>query len=891
MAAVTLIMLAWNGWELTRRALDGLLATALDEAQVIVVDNGSTDDTAAGLRAYATRLQVLCLPQNLGYVRGNNAGIAAAAPGSDIVLLNNDLEFPQHDWLQCLRRCAQENAGTGIVGCRLADGAGRLLHAGTRVMADDCRGVQLASGRVERDIGQYAGRDQVVQGVVFAAVYVKRALIDRIGPLHTDYDTYFEDSDYCLRAHAAGFDTVLCGGVTLTHRQHGSTAGEEAHRNRLWSTGQSIFVRHWRDVLRAQYRHSISWQSSLEFPAHGAPDSRSLLPALDRAGIYLRYACLHADAPAPLRGSGDSHHHVLNTIRARGEACAPAIAVACGDAAAFHQARGGYRVGYGSFAGADELDASTLAAWQAMDEAWVPSAWHAQVLQEAGMHQPLRVMPQSIDVDYFHPRLLRVENPHAEFVFLLAVRWDLDVRPWQAIVAFVRAFRRSEAVRLVVWLDAAGIDAGAEIRSLDLDPHGGRVSFLLDRDFPDAERGLVYRAADAYIATTPDASGERQLLEAMAVGLPVVAPAHPAWQDLVCEAHGWPVDIASEAGTESLRRVAMNRDEARRRGLCASRFVMETRSVEHAAAKVLQRCEEWEREGVTHRPITLCRKSPLEAPQGRVIVLGMHRSGTSCIAGALQAMGLYGGEPGEFLENPAENPCGFFERADLHAACLRALAARGGDWSIPLGWSAQQAESTRAVLRADIGAILAVLERRGGWFVKEPRLCLLADEFLDLVPAPLFVHVVRDPRAVARSIARRDGLGLPHALALWEHYQLAALRVAGPTALRLDYAALQRAPAKELSRLHRDLCERGATGLRRLQAAECAAWVRPEWDRAGTGEGLDLPPAIDALWRGLAGGNRFAEVPALSAESHELLQRLYHEHQSVRARRGEKEPG
>ena len=77
--AVSLVVLAWNSWDLTARALDSLLATSLEDAEIIVVDNGSSDATPQALRAYAGRVRVLRLPDNLGFVRGNNAGIAAAA--------------------------------------------------------------------------------------------------------------------------------------------------------------------------------------------------------------------------------------------------------------------------------------------------------------------------------------------------------------------------------------------------------------------------------------------------------------------------------------------------------------------------------------------------------------------------------------------------------------------------------------------------------------------------------------------------------------------------------------------------------------------------------------------------------------------------------------------
>ena len=149
-ARVSLIVLAWNRWELTARALDSLLACELGDADILVVDNGSSDETPQRLPAYAPRVRSLGLAQNVGFVRGINAGIAAVDADSDVVLLNNDLVFEQRDWLQRLRRCVADNPRCGIAGCRLVDGAGGLLHAGTRLLPDDVDGVQVPSGRIER---------------------------------------------------------------------------------------------------------------------------------------------------------------------------------------------------------------------------------------------------------------------------------------------------------------------------------------------------------------------------------------------------------------------------------------------------------------------------------------------------------------------------------------------------------------------------------------------------------------------------------------------------------------------------------------------------------------------------------------------------------------------
>jgi GT2 family glycosyltransferase len=132
---VTVVILAWNQWRLTERCLETLAATDLDGAEVVVVDNGSTDETPERLEQISW-VRTLRLPENLGFVRGNNAGIAAAAPGSDVVLLNNDIELTQRDWLRRLAACAHSAPDIGVVGCRLVLPDGRLLHAGTYMMPD-----------------------------------------------------------------------------------------------------------------------------------------------------------------------------------------------------------------------------------------------------------------------------------------------------------------------------------------------------------------------------------------------------------------------------------------------------------------------------------------------------------------------------------------------------------------------------------------------------------------------------------------------------------------------------------------------------------------------------------------------------------------------------------
>jgi len=114
------VVLSWNRWELTRRCLETLRAhTDLANAEVIVVDNGSTDETAAGL-AGIPWVRVVTNATNLGYVHRNNAGITAAPPK----------RWPRSG-LGATRRGASRRGWTRSILDFLASGRSRQIDAST----------------------------------------------------------------------------------------------------------------------------------------------------------------------------------------------------------------------------------------------------------------------------------------------------------------------------------------------------------------------------------------------------------------------------------------------------------------------------------------------------------------------------------------------------------------------------------------------------------------------------------------------------------------------------------------------------------------------------------------------------------------------------------------
>ena len=163
---------------------------------------------------------------------------------------------------------------------------------------------------------------------------------------------------------------------------------------------------------------------------------------------------------------------------------------------------------------------------------------------------------------------------------------------------------------------------------------------------------------------------------------------------------------------------------------------------------------------------------PLRPP---VIVLGMHRSGTSAMAGALCRLGGWVGEDKELLPANAANPSGYFEREETKATLDQMLAAVRGTWSNPPheSLSLYKLESVRPALAALVAKLVARVPDAQFLVMKDPRLSLFSVLLSPLIPNATLVVCVRHPLAVARSLMARDHTNLLHALAMWEAYNVA----------------------------------------------------------------------------------------------------------------------
>lgn len=158
--------------------------------------------------------------------------------------------------------------------------------------------------------------------------------------------------------------------------------------------------------------------------------------------------------------------------------------------------------------------------------------------------------------------------------------------------------------------------------------------------------------------------------------------------------------------------------------------------------------------------VALLAPTPLtkpEVPISQVLIFGMHHTGTSILTIATHALGLFVGGPDDILWSP-NNPLKFWERDDIVAAddaFMGQYATSHGPKWVQWGFEASTAEpAARATHRAAAAQIVSELDAHGPWATKDPRMCLLAAEWLELCSNPVCVLIERDTAEWAWSTAR-----------------------------------------------------------------------------------------------------------------------------------------
>jgi len=246
-ASIAIIVLNWNGRDLTLDCLRSLAAVTTPQVHIIVVDNASTDGSAGAVRQhYGSRVTLIENAQNLGFAAGNNVGIRRALDdGADFVLLLNNDTVVAPDFVEHLHKPMLTTPDIGITAPKIyyAEPKNQIWFAGGELSM--WRGIAKHTGIRETDRGQY-DHEHDIDYATGCAFLVRRAVFEKIGDLDPGYRAYFEDADFCVRARRAGYRIRYIPPAHVWHRISASTGGQLSRRkaSRKLASARRFFGRY-----------------------------------------------------------------------------------------------------------------------------------------------------------------------------------------------------------------------------------------------------------------------------------------------------------------------------------------------------------------------------------------------------------------------------------------------------------------------------------------------------------------------------------------------------------------------------------------------------------------------------------------------------------------------
>jgi GT2 family glycosyltransferase len=208
---VSIIVVNWNGERFLKDCLGSLSHQSYANCEIILVDNGSADNSVCFTRENFPEVKIVALRENKGFTGGNAAGLEIAR-GAYIALVNNDAR-PEKTWLEKLIQPMLRDYTIGIC-------ASKLIFENPRTLNSAGDGLTTAGVGFNRGLGENVANfnmPEPVFGACGAAVLYRRRMLDEIGFLDEDFFLYDEDTDLNFRAQLAGWKCIYVPSAVVYH--------------------------------------------------------------------------------------------------------------------------------------------------------------------------------------------------------------------------------------------------------------------------------------------------------------------------------------------------------------------------------------------------------------------------------------------------------------------------------------------------------------------------------------------------------------------------------------------------------------------------------------------------------------------------------------------------
>jgi hypothetical protein len=229
--------------------LERCLASLPSDADVIVVDNASSDDSAAMVEAKFKAARLVRMAHNAGFSAAINAG-ARIASGDRLLLLNPDTQLPPKA-LDMMAEALEKSPDTAAVGFRQVDAEGRFQLAcgpeptfvGELSRRFVQRRLDAASTLTARLLERLLAKRRRVAWVAGSSLLVWRADFERVGGFDARYFLFFEDIDFCLRLRGKNRFVYYDPSVTILHHRGASAQTSQRASQAAYRRSQILFWR------------------------------------------------------------------------------------------------------------------------------------------------------------------------------------------------------------------------------------------------------------------------------------------------------------------------------------------------------------------------------------------------------------------------------------------------------------------------------------------------------------------------------------------------------------------------------------------------------------------------------------------------------------------------
>jgi N-acetylglucosaminyl-diphospho-decaprenol L-rhamnosyltransferase len=247
MPRLSIVIVTYNSIADINACLDSLMRhPPSTDHEIVIVDNASTDGTAAAIRSRWHGVRLIDAAANLGFARANNIGIRQTF-GSLILLLNPDTSVPAGS-LDTLVAALEARPDVAVAGPRLVGTDGRVELSFGRMLSPlaELRQKFLVEGsrrrgRIAAYVESITRKPQEVDWVSGACLLVRRADAEAVGLMDERFFMYAEDVDFCASVRARGRRVLFCPAAEIVHRRGRSRATASAATERAYRRSQLAF--------------------------------------------------------------------------------------------------------------------------------------------------------------------------------------------------------------------------------------------------------------------------------------------------------------------------------------------------------------------------------------------------------------------------------------------------------------------------------------------------------------------------------------------------------------------------------------------------------------------------------------------------------------------------